>query len=66
MVRNTSSKGGRYKYLNKVTEKKNKSENIDKENENISLNVGAKLNFNNIIEQMAYWAEEMRDRKSVV
>ena len=64
VVRNTSSKGGRYKYLNKVTEKKNKSENIDKENENISLNVGAKLNFNNIIEQMAYWAEEMSFEKA--
>ena len=31
---------------------------------NIYLNVGATLNFNNIIEQMAYWAEEISLEKS--
>ena len=64
LAKNNNNKVGRYKYLNKVTEKKSKNENSDKENENISLNVGAKLNFNNIIEQMAYWSEEMSFEKA--
>lgn len=42
-----------------------KDKNEEKKDDgNIYLNVGASLNFNNIIEQMAYWAEELTLEKS--
>ena len=45
--------------------KKNDKTNKDKKDEkDIYLKVGAHLNFNNIIEQMAYWAEELSYEKS--
>lgn len=45
--------------------KKNDKNNKDKKDEkDIYLKVGAHLNFNNIIEQMAYWAEELSYEKS--
>ena len=52
--------------------KRKKDKNIkDKKDEkkggddgNIYLDVGATINFNNIIEQMAYWAEELTYEKS--
>jgi hypothetical protein len=47
---------------NKKNVKDKKEENNDEGN-NI-LKVGANINFNNIIEQMAYWAEEISYEKS--
>ena len=44
--------------------KDKKEEKKDKDDGNIYLKVGAHLNFNNIIEQMAYWAEELSLEKS--
>ena len=34
------------------------------ESENVTLNVGAKVNFSNILEQMAYWSEELSFEKA--
>ncbi len=42
---------------------KNTKEN-KKDDKDTYLKVGAHLNFNNIIEQMAYWAEELSNEKS--
>ena len=44
--------------------RKNAKKEEKKEDENIYLKVGAHLNFNSIIEQMAYWAEELSLEKS--
>jgi len=50
------------------THKKNDKNIKDKEEKkddgNTYLKVGANINFNNIIEQMAYWAEEISNEKS--
>ena len=52
------------KYKNYRKNDKNAKEEEKKEDENIYLKVGAHLNFNSIIEQMAYWAEELSLEKS--
>ena len=41
-----------------------KDKKEEKKDDNIYLDVGPTLNFNNIIEQMAYWAEELSYEKS--
>ena len=41
-----------------------KDKQEEKKDDNIYLDVGPTLNFNNIIEQMAYWAEELSYEKS--
>lgn len=52
-----------YKKTDKnAKDKKDKKE--EKDDGNIYLDVGATINFNNIIEQMAYWAEELTFEKS--
>ena len=48
--------------INKKNIKDKKEENKDEGS--AMLNVGATINFNNIIEQMAYWAEEISYEKS--
>ena len=50
-----------YRKNDKNAKKEDKKE---KDEGNIYLKVGAHLNFNNIIEQMAYWAEELSLEKS--
>ena len=52
------------KYKNYRKNDKNAKKEEKKEDENIYLKVGAHLNFNSIIEQMAYWAEELSLEKS--
>ena len=52
------------KYKNYRKNDKNTKKEEKKEDENIYLKVGAHLNFNSIIEQMAYWAEELSLEKS--
>ena len=45
-------------------EKNDKNTKDKKDDKDTYLKVGAHLNFNNIIEQMAYWAEELSYEKS--
>ena len=55
-VENNEDDKKKYKNFRKNAKKEEKKE---KDDGNIFLKVGAHLNFNNIIEQMAYWAEEL-------
>lgn len=58
---NDKKKAKNYK-KNEKNAKDKKEENKDEGN--TTLKVGANINFNNIIEQMAYWAEEISYEKS--
>jgi hypothetical protein len=60
-VENNEDDKKKYKNFRKNAKKEEKKE---KDDGNIFLKVGAHLNFNNIIEQMAYWAEELSSEKS--
>ena len=51
-------------YRKNAKKEEKKEEKKEKDDGNIYLKVGTHLNFNNIIEQMAYWAEELSLEKS--